>query len=192
MKNILIINGNPDRESLCASLAESYKLGAEKTGANCRLVHLIDLDFDPVLRNGYRQRTELEPDLLEMQKYILAANHIVFVYPAWWSTYPALLKGFIDRVFLPKFAFKYRDNSPMWDKLLLGKSARLIVTQDAPKWYYCLFLKKPGHNSMKKGILEFCGIKPVKITMFTPVKSSSVDKRGEWIKKVEKLGTQQL
>jgi putative NADPH-quinone reductase len=188
MNRILIINGHPDKQSFCAELALKYKKGADSAGAECKLVNLADLDFKPNLSSGYRQRTELEPDLLEMQQEIRNAEHIVLVYPNWWGTYPALLKGFFDRAFLPGFAFSYRENSMLINKLLKGKSARLIVTMDSPWWYYALLLRSPGHNSMKKGILEFCGIQPVKITSFGPVISSDDNKRKKWIGEVEKLG----
>ena len=98
MKKILIINGHPDKESFCFALAQSYQKGVEAVGATCKTVHLIDLKFNPILTNGYRKVTELEPDLIQIQKDIQDANHLVFVYPNWWSTYPALLKGFFDRV----------------------------------------------------------------------------------------------
>ena len=188
VKKILIINGHPDKESLCFALAERYKKGADSAGVDCKLVNLIDLDFNPILTFGYRKISELEPDLLNMQQEILAADHLVFVYPTWWGTYPALLKGFIDRTFLPNYAFKYHENSPYWDKLLKGKTARLIVTMDSPKWYNWLIYRSPGHNSMKRAILEFCGIRPIKITSFAPVKSSDENKRKQWLKKVEELG----
>jgi NAD(P)H dehydrogenase (quinone) len=191
MKNILINNGHPDKESFCFALAESYKKGADLAGIQCKLVHLIDLQFNPILNSGYRKVTELEPDLIMMQKEILNANHLVFVYPNWWSTYPALLKGFFDRAFLPNFAFKYRENSPFWDKLLKGKTAHLLVTMDTPAWYYWLFNKSAGHNSIKIGILEFSGIKPVKITSFGPIKSSDEKKRRQWLVEVEELGKEQ-
>lgn len=190
MKNILIINGHPDENSLCHSLAKSYKVGCESQNANCTLVNLAELQFDPILHYGYRQRTELEPDLVKMQEAILKADHLVFVYPTWWGTYPALLKGFFDRVFLPGFAFKYRENSLFWDKYLKGKSARLIVTMDTPKWYYSLVYKSPGHNSLRKGILEFCGIKPVRISAFGPVKTSDDKKRKKWLSQVIKIGAE--
>ncbi|TRX61022.1 NAD(P)H-dependent oxidoreductase [Carboxylicivirga sp. M1479] len=188
MKNILIINGHPNKESFCFELAKQYKAGADASGGDCKLINLIDLDFSPVLKYGYRKRTELEPDLVNIQKLIKAADHLVFVYPNWWGSQPALLKGFIDRVFLPNFAFSYRDNSLLWDKLLTGKSARLIVTMDTPTWYYKLIYKSPGHNAMKKGVLGFCGVKPVKITSFSPVKSAIRTKRQLWLKQVEQLG----
>jgi NAD(P)H dehydrogenase (quinone) len=191
MKKILIINGHPDKESLCFSLAASYKKGADLAGADCELVNLIDLEFNSILIYGYRQKTALEPDLLEIQQDILDADHLVFVYPNWWGTYPALLKGFIDRVFLPNYAFKYRENSPFWDRLLKGKSARLIVTMDTPKWYYWLVNRSPGHNSMKRSILDFCGISPVKITSFGPVRTSDAKKRKQWLDEAEKLGQKQ-
>ena len=191
MKNILIINGHPDKESFCFALAESYKMGAYKSGANVKLVHLIDLKFNPILTYGYRKISELEPDLVQMQQDILWANHLVFVYPNWWATMPALLKGFLDRVFLPNFAFKYRENSPFWDKLLKGRTASLLVTMDTPWWYYWLINKSAGHNAMKIGVLEFCGIKPVKIKVFSPVKSTDEMKRKQWLVEVEKLGYEQ-
>jgi NAD(P)H dehydrogenase (quinone) len=191
MKKVLIINGHPDKGSFCSELAESYKRGADASGAECKLVYLTDLDFNPVLKYGYRQRTEIEPDLIRVQNDISEADHLVIVYPNWWSTYPALLKGFIDRAFLPQFAFRYRENSPMWDKLLKGKTARLIVTMDTPGWYYQLINRNAGYNAMKVGVLEFSGIKPVKITSFGPVKTSDENKRAVWIRKVEKLGLEQ-
>ena len=191
MKKILIINGHPNKESLCSAFAQSYKKGAESTGAQCNLVNLIDLDFNPNLLYGFRKRIEIEPDVEKMQKAILDAEHIVLVYPNWWSTYPAIVKAFVDRVFIPKFAFAYRDNSIFIERLLKGRSARLIVTMDSPSWYYSLFMKSPGHKSMKKGTLEFCGIKPVKITEFTMIKTSNEEKRKAWIAKVEELGKTQ-
>jgi putative NADPH-quinone reductase len=191
MKKILIINGHPDKESFCFALAENYKKGADKAGVDCKLFNLIDLEFNPILTGGYRKINELEPDLIIMQQEILTADHLVLVYPNWWSTFPALLKGFIDRVFVPGFAFKYRENSPFWDKLLKGKTARLIVTMDTPWWYYWLINRNVGHNAMRIGVLEFCGIKPVKITTFAPVKSSDNKKRKKWLAEVEELGKKQ-
>jgi putative NADPH-quinone reductase len=191
MKNILIINGHPDKESFCFALAESYQKGAEKNGNVCKLVHLIDLKFNPILTNGYRLVSELEPDLMKIQQDIIKADHLVFVYPNWWATFPALLKGFFDRVFIPNFAFTYHDKGPLWDKLLKGKTARLIVTMDTPKWYYCLINRNAGHNAIKIGVLEFCGIKPVKISVFSPIKSSDIRKRRKWLNEVETLGRNQ-
>lgn len=191
MKKTFIINGHPDKESFCFALAESYKKGADSAGADCKLVHLIDLNFNPILTFGYRKISELEPDLVKIQQEISAADHLVLVYPNWWATFPALLKGFLDRVLVPGFAFKYHENSPFWDKLLAGKTARMIVTMDTPKWYYFLMNKNAGHNAMKIGVLEFCGIKPVKIISFAPVKSSDEAKRKKWLAEVEELGKQQ-
>lgn len=191
MKNIVVINAHPDKESFCFALAESYKMGAYKSGANVKLIHLIDLKFNPILTFGYRKISELEPDLVQIQEDILWANHLVFVYPNWWSTFPALLKGFIDRVFVPGFAFKFRENSPFWDKLLKGKTARLIVTMDTPIWYYWIINRNAGHNAMKIGVLEFCGVKPVKIKVFSGIKTSDEAKRKKWLNEVEQLGYHQ-
>ena len=147
-----------------------------------------DLSLDPVLPKGYARIQELEPDLLAAQAAVTWAQHIVFVYPTWWGGMPALLKGFIDRVFLPGFAFRYREDSPFWDRLLTGRSAHLLVTMDTPPWYYRLVYRMPGHNQMKRTILEFSGIKPVAVSSFGPVKGSSQQQREKWLGKAREYG----
>ena len=187
-KKILIIQGNPDKTSFCDALAESYKEGALRANADVKEILVREIEFNPNLPSGYKNEVELEQGLIESQELIQWANHLVFVYPTWWGTMPALLKGFIDRVFLPGFGFQYRDDSVWWDKLLKGKSARLIVTMDTPPWYFRLFYGRPGHNAMKKSILKFCGVKPVKISSIGPVKHSKKSKRISWLTQVQKLG----
>ena len=101
---------------------------------------------------------------------------------------PALLKGFIDRVFLPGFAFRYHDDDPWWDKLLEGRSGRIIATMDAPKLYFWIAYRGAGHNAMRRATLYFCGIRPVGITTMDRVKSSSPEKREKWLRDVRRLG----
>lgn len=190
MKRILIINGNSKDHSLCHSLAEAYEKGARETRNEVHLVHLSKLSFDAIFRSGYQNEQPLEPDLEHLQNEIRWAEHLVFVYPTWWGTVPALLKGALDRIFLPGFAFKYRKGNPLPEKLLKGKTARLIVTMDAPPWYYKLVYGAPGTKMMKRTVLEFCGIKPVKVTEFGPVLNSKEQQRARWLAKAETLGAQ--
>lgn len=187
-RNVVVILGHPDGASLCAGLARSYAEGARAAGATVREINLGDLEFDPVLRHGYNAIGQLEPDLLAAQQAIGWADVVVFVYPTWWGSAPALLKGFVDRTFLPGFAFKYRDKSKFWDRLLTGRSARLIVTMDSPPWYYRWVVRQPGHQMMRRAILSFSGVKPVRTTAFGPVRSSSVEARTGWLNRTRALG----
>lgn len=106
MKKILIINGHPDKESFNFALSESYKNGAKKTDSEIKEINIRDLNFNPNLEFGYRKRTELEPDLIDTQNKLKWADHLVWIYPVWWGSVPAMMKGFLDRVLLPGFAFK--------------------------------------------------------------------------------------
>lgn len=187
--NILIITGHPNSQSFCSSISDAYRKGASENNVQIREIDLSRIAFSPNLKFGYQQRTELEEDLIQAQEHIRWADHLVFVYPTWWGSMPAILKGFIDRVFLPGFAFKYRQNSSLWDKLLTGKTAHLIVTTDTPSWYNKLIYRSAGHNIMKRNILRFCGIKPIRVTEIGPVKASSEELRAKWLNKVRRLGT---
>ncbi|BDA78529.1 NAD(P)H dehydrogenase [Leptospira kobayashii] len=187
-KKILVIQGHPDRESFCFALAESYKKSAVEAGHSVEEIRLRDLKFNPILEYGYRKRTELESDLLDSQKKILWADHIVWIYPVWWGSVPALLKGFLDRVLIPGFAFKKREGSVWWDKFLTGRTSRIISTMDQPAWYFWLIYGEPSNRMMKRTVLEFCGIKPVRVTSIGPIRMSSEKFRMKWLEKVGTLG----
>ncbi len=192
MKKILLINGHPDKESYNHALAEAYKKGASKSDAELREIQIRELDFNSNLQYGYRKRTELEPDLQKAQEHILWADHLVWIYPVWWGSVPAIMKGFLDRVLLPGFAFKHREGSPWWDRYLTGKTARLICTMDQPPWYYWFRYGSPSHKAMKKLTLQYCGVKKVKIISIGPIRNSSSKFREKWIKKIQSLGERKL
>ena len=185
--NIAVILGHPDPQSYCAAIARAYTDSARAAGAVVREINLSELTFDPVLWHGYREEQPLEPDLVAAQETIRWADQLVFAYPIWWGAVPALLKGFIDRTFLPGFAFKYRENSKLWDRLLAGRSARLLVTMDTPGWYFRWVSRQPGHQMMRRTILGFSGVKPVWISAFGPVRGSSSSARGQWLMRVRTL-----
>ncbi|WP_440067366.1 NAD(P)H-dependent oxidoreductase [Tenacibaculum discolor] len=189
MKKILIINGHPDKESFNYALSEAYKTGAKKSTAEVQEINIRELNFNPNLQFGYRKRTELEPDLLEAQEKLKWADHLVLVYPIWWGSVPAIMKGFLDRVLLPGFAFNKKENSLWWDKCFTGKTARIICTLDQPAWYYKWIYRSPSHNAIKKLTLNYIGIKKVRITTIGPIRLSKEKFRSKWLKKVATLGT---
>lgn len=188
MKKILLINAHPNADSFNFALFEAYKKGAITAGADIKEIVIKDLEFNPNLQFGYQKRTDLEPDLLEAWEKIQWANHLVWIHPVWWGGLPAITKGFIDRLFLPGFTFKYRENSVWWDKLLTGKTARIITTLDQPSWYYRFVFGRPSVNQLKKSTLEFCGVKPVKVTYVGPIRNSELATRTKYLDKVELLG----
>ena len=162
--------------------------GAKKSNAEIKEINISELKFNPNLQFGYRKRTELEPDLLEAQAKLKWADHLVWFYPVWWGSVPAIMKGFLDRVLLPGFAFNKRENSLWWDKHLTGKTARIICTLDQPAWYYKWYYGNPSHSAMKKLTLNFIGVKKVRISTIGPIRLSKEKFRLKWLKKVEKLG----
>jgi NAD(P)H dehydrogenase (quinone) len=188
MKKVLVINGHPNKNSFNFGIANAYRVGAEKAGANVREVVIADLQFNPNLQYGYQQRMEWEPDLKEAWEKIKWADHLVWVHPVWWGGLPALTKGFIDRLFLPGLAFKYRENSVWWDKLLKGKTAHIITTLDQPGWYYWFAYGRPSVNQLKKSTLEFCGVEPVAVSYLGVIKTADDALRKKWLSNVESFG----
>lgn len=188
-KKILVINGHPSKDSLCNALADAYTQSAMHSGANVRRIDIRKLKFDQILHEGYKKVQSLEEDLKKAQNNIVWAEHIVFVYPIWWGTMPALMKGFIDRVFVPGFAFKF-DKPGVFPqgRFMKGKSARVITTAGGPKWIYFLTMNPP-YMMFKFYFLKFCGFKPTRNTNFCSIRGDLTAKRAKKIfGKVKKLG----
>jgi len=192
MKNILIIIGHTRSTSLSHAIAEKYAKGARESGNHVKMLNLSKMNFDPVLHDDLTKNNILEPDLKKAQKEIMLADHLVFVYPTWWGTMPSLLKGFIDRVFIPGFAYEYEKTSrkfnPFPERLLKGKSARIITTTGGSRLIYML-LTNPGTWGMRHFVLYFSGVRPVRTTIFSKVHPGMDAKRVKKIlEKAEKLG----
>ncbi|MBU1309850.1 MAG: NAD(P)H-dependent oxidoreductase [Gammaproteobacteria bacterium] len=185
-KKVLVISVHSDAERLGLGLAAAYADAATAAGHNVRWLQLDKLNFNPVF-SGYAKTTALEPDLQAAQADLLWAEHISLVYPIWWGSVPALLKGFLDRVLLPGFAFKYQQGEKYPQPLLVGKTAHLLLTMDTPPWYFRWIYRAPGLQQISRTTLAFCGIKPLKSLMLGPVISSTAVQRQRWLKQAGQL-----
>jgi len=186
-KKIFILLGHPDNDSLNWTLADEYQRGAESQMHDVRRMNLEEMTFDVVLRHGYRSIQELEPDLKMFQENVKWCDHLVVIYPSWWATMPAKLKGLIDRTWLPGFAYHFHKDGMGWDKLMKGKSASIIITSDSIPWIQRLLFGDTT-NELKRGIFGFAGFSPVSVHQFGNIKNADMNKRSKIKNKVFDLG----
>jgi NAD(P)H dehydrogenase (quinone) len=190
MKKILVIKAHPNQKSFCNSLGDKYIDGVLKNGHSVKELDVTKLNLEKYIKHTHSSPLQLPADLKKSQDLITWCDHLVFVYPTWWASPPSLLKVFLEMVLQSGFAFKYKKSTgslPKWDKYLLNKSARLIVTMDAPPVYYKYFVGDPGYKMMKD-ILNFCGVKPVSKKYFGSVRMSTSEKRKKWLDDAYQLG----
>lgn len=187
-KQIFIWVANPKKDSLCSSLADAYQLGAENQGAEVRRINLSDMSFNLNSYDGDENTEPMEADLLTWQKCMNWADHILIIHPYWWGAMPAKAKAVLDRALSSGFAYKYLAKGVAWDKLLLGKTADIIITSDTPPLIDTFIYKKPGRHVLKNQVLGFCGIKTKHTVQFGSVKMASPKKVGAWINKARLLG----
>jgi 1,4-dihydroxy-2-naphthoate octaprenyltransferase len=178
---ILVILAHPRRESLCGALADAYCAGAVEAGVDLKRMDLGALAFDLNVRMPSPRDQPVETAIQEAMDAVAWADHLVLVFPTWWGTMPALLKGFLDRVLMPGFAFADREHNEGWVKLLDGRTAHLITTMDTPPLVYRWIYGAPGLNGLAKATLGFCGIGPVRRSIFGPVKESTPVLRERWL-----------
>lgn len=190
---ILVVLGHPRTDSLCGALASSYADAARAAGADVELLALGGTSFDLAARDPSVLRWEgpdqaLEPDVRAAIEAVRRADHVVLVFPQWWGTYPAVLKGFVDRVFLARFAFRYRGRGLGWEKLLTGRTARLLMTMDSPVLWDRLRYRSAAVTSLVHATLGYSGIRTVGVTRFARVRTSSPTTRAGWIARAARLG----
>jgi NAD(P)H dehydrogenase (quinone) len=187
MTNVLVIDGHPGRDSLCASLTTAYADGARGAGSEVTVLALRDLSFDPDLHTGRRGEQTLEPDLVRAQHALVDADHVVVVAPVWWGSVPALLKGFLDRTLESGWAYRYRDNG-LPQGLLAGRTARVVVTTDSPGWWLRALMGDSTVRQLVRSTLRFCGFRRVRTTRIGAVHGSDAARRAAWLEEVAGLG----
>ncbi len=183
----LLILAHPRRDSLCGALFDACAGGARQAGVECRELILSEMKFDPDVHTVSPEQQPLEPDLVRAQRDIDWAEHLVFVYPTWWGTFPALLKGFLDRVMTPGFAFRHVAHD-QWDKLLAGRTADLITTMDTPPLIYRFVYRAPGRQALARATLGYCGVRTARVEAFGPVVAASAVQRCRWLERARASG----
>lgn len=195
MKRITVVIGHPRPGSFNHAIAGEYIAAARAGGAEVRTIDLAEVrfdestnDVDQLRTHGPDQLEHLPVEIQDMINDVLWAQHLVFVHPVWWGTYPAVLKGFIDRVFLSGVVFKYGKTRNGWDKLLKGRTARIISTMDAPAFFDRFWYGSPASASLRRPLLWYCGVRTIGTTKLTPIRHSSQETRAKWLGKVSALG----
>jgi len=188
-KRIVIIQGHPDPsgDRFCHALADAYATGARQAGHSLDRIEVARVQFPLLHTKEDFEQGIVEPALAPAQRLIGAADHLVFIYPLWLGTLPALLKAFLEQVFRPGFAFTLTPRGGMTRKLK-GKSARIVVTMGMPVLFYRWYFGAHGLKSFERSILKFCGISPIRETLFGLVESRGDKKRKRWLEQMSELG----
>ena len=185
---VLILQGHPDPapERFGRALAAAYGEGAAAAGHEVRRIDIAALPF-VLLRTKAEHDTGTVPAALaEAQESVAWADHIVIVFPLWLGGMPALLKGFLEQVLRPGFAYRVDGG---WKRLLKGRSARIVVTMGMPALAYRFWFGGHGVRQLERSILRFVGIGPVATTLIGGIETMTDDKRRRWLDRMRSLGS---
>jgi len=180
--NLLIIYTHPRKNSLNHAVLDAVTESCRQAGDDVVVRDLYGVGFEPVLGSSEMLGGVGEDVVLE-QSYVSWADHIVFIYPLWWSGLPAMLKGYIDRVFSYGFAYKYENG--VQTGLLRGKKATLIHTQNKSREEYeASGMGNALRLTINEGIFAYCGFEEIGHHVFDSILSSTSKERKQWLEQL--------
>jgi putative NADPH-quinone reductase len=186
--NVTIIQGHPDGHSrhLCHALADEYAAGARDAGHSVRVIDLGKIDF-PLLRTKEAfDHAAIPAELKAAQDDIAWANHLLLIYPLWLGEMPAVVKGFFEQVLRPGFAFELSGHG--WQPKLRGRTARVVVTMGMPAAVYRWYFGAHSLKSLRRNVLSFVGVKPVRATLIGLVEGGNPKRMQRWLAKLRAHG----
>lgn len=191
MKHLIIVARptNPKHETFTHAIAHTLEKATIEAGSEVRIRDLYQLGFDPILSSddlsNLASRAYAD-DIKAEQAHIAWADIITFVYPIWWTGMPAILKGYVDRVFANGFAFGYGENGAI--KMLEGKKGFLFSTSGyANDVYEQIGMHKSMQQTTDDGIFEFCGIEVIKHVFFGAIPYSTEEDRKRYLEEASDL-----
>lgn len=191
-RRILIVNGHPDAAGrhLLHQLLDAYAEGALAAGHAVRRLEVASLDF-PLLRSAADwAHGELPSALKPAQDEIAWCDHLVLAFPLWLGDMPAVLKGFLEQVARPDFAFERKDGGMgLAHKKLKGRSARVVVTMGMPALVYRWYFRAHSVRSLERNILGYVGIGPVRETLIGLVGNFKAGDAARWLRRLGRLGS---
>lgn len=172
---MLIIYAHPNKNGHCGYMLKTMVEKLERQKIQYHLLDLYQMNYDPVLKPEElysAQERQISPENASIQNMIREENGLIFIYPTWWNSVPAVLKGFVDRVFTSKFAFHYKNGKPY--PLLTGKKAAVLCSSGGPSF---LWFNRNAVNFMTRDVLKFCGIKSKAFVVDKAIKLDEEQKR---------------
>jgi putative NADPH-quinone reductase len=188
-RRIAIIQGHPAPSGghFCHALAAAYAKGAKAAGHEMRLIDVAALDF-PFVRSKEDWEIGMPPlPIIDAQRDIRWAEHLVIIYPLWLGAMPAMLNAFLEQALRPGFAMRL-EPSGRWTRLLGGRSARIVVTMGMPALAYRWLFRAHSLKALKRNILNFTGVRPCRHTLIGMVEKMSEAKRRGWLDALRALG----
>jgi len=186
MARVVIVVGHARSGTFCDALGESYRHGAAAGGHDVQLFATSKMKFDPILHEGFERVQPLEPDLQAAADAMLAADHLVIIFPLWLGTLPAILKGFLERVLQPQLVEPAKSNK--FVQLLKGKSARVVITMGMPGFIYRWWFGAHALKMLKRNILAFMGVRPIRSVIHGNIEGAGDERRKQWLRDMEAIG----
>ena len=186
----LIIYAHPDKESFNHALLETVKKTFEKNNKSYKVIDLYELNYNPVLSYDEVKGKSSE-ETKAFQQQVKEASNIIFIFPVWWFRAPAILEGFIDKVFTPGFAYRFKKLFGVFGMpipLLSKKRVVALITHGAPALPVMTIYVNAVKYRFLLGFLSFCfNIFKCKIHQFWSVPFIGKVKREKYLKKAEQI-----
>ena len=162
--HVLLVLAHPVPESFNASVAATARAALEENGHTVDLLDLYREGFCPRLseseRRGYFDIPYDSPDVAGEIARLKAADALVLVFPQWGFNFPAILKGFFDRVLAPGVGFVHDlDGGRIRPGLTRLRHVRVLTTTGSPWWIVRLYMGNPVHRLLKRGVVKACTAK---------------------------------
>ena len=190
----LIIYAHPNDQSFCNAILATAVSACNKNGQNVRVSDLYQEHFNPVMTKeelrGIIDKKVIDKQTREYIDAIKASDHLILIFPVWWTTMPAMMKGFIDKVIFPSEIYDYNKNGHGVTGLLPNIKVTVISTMDCPSLIYKFFYGNVLKYALIKGIFKTIGVKKVNWLNFSVVKRSTRLQRKIWLAKVRKAMSQ--
>ncbi len=187
---VAIVFNHPYEGSYCKAILDSVSRGLQQGNHQVDLFHLDHDGFNPAMTKddlkAFVNHQPIDPQVIDYNKRLAKADHLVFIFPIWWDLMPAMTKGFVDRVLFPGIVYDHHPRGFGLVPLLKNlKSVTMITTMNKPRLMYSLLIGNLIRKAMLKSVFKTMGYRNLNWISYCSVKTVSQEKRVKWLVDLE-------